>query len=314
MVSVITPPISYGHINTLGAELIFPDEGEVNHSTLCDTLEEGIEILRKPVEFEWVGMLPFYLDYQRKLQEAFPDENVRFFFKAEGPLTTAYSLRRDGFFYDFYDNPELTKKFLKLITESIIQFNYFLNRLSGKPEVNPETGGLADDCAAMLGPELWPEFVLPYLEQYYRGITTGMRSAHIEDLSPEHLPFLEKLQLVSYDPSVSAKINPAIIRERTRVPFQWRLLDFCLPDMTSQEAADFVYQAVADGASGVFTYVSNGMCSGEAVEKVYSFIRACKNVEKMLSEGVPRREIGKLVSDGGKKKFWVEWPKAKSGN
>jgi hypothetical protein len=46
-------------------------------------------------------MLPFYLDYQRKLQEAFPDENVRFFFKAEGPLTTAYSLRRDGFFMTF---------------------------------------------------------------------------------------------------------------------------------------------------------------------------------------------------------------------
>jgi hypothetical protein len=84
--------------------------------------------------------------------------------------------------------------------------------------------------------------------------------------------------------------------------------------MTPQEAADFVYQAVADGASGVFTYVANGMCSGEAVEKVYSFIGACKNVEKMLAEGVSRREIGKLVSDGGKKKFWVEWPKAKSVN
>jgi hypothetical protein len=310
-VSIMTPPISYGHINTLGAELIFPDEGEVNHSTLCDTLEEGIKILKKPVEFKKAGMLPFYLDYQRQLQDAFPGENVRLTFKAEGPLTTAYTLRRDGFFYDHYDNPELTKEFLKLVTESIIQFNRFLNKLSGKPEINPDGCSLADDCAAMLGPDLWTEFVLPYLEQYYRGLTTGKRSVHIEDLSADHLPFLEKLQVVNYDPSVSAKINPKIISEKTRVPFQWRLLGFCLPSMTSQNAADFVYQAVADGASGVFTYIGYDMCSPEAVKKVYSFIAACKNVENILSEGVSRRKIGELVSESGRKKFWDEWPKAK---
>ncbi|MFA6714922.1 MAG: uroporphyrinogen decarboxylase family protein [Victivallales bacterium] len=312
MVSPMTPPISYGHINTLGAELLFPDEGEVNHSTLCDTLEGGIEILKRPVEFAKAGMLPFYLEYQQKLREAFPDEKVNLVFKAEGPLTTAYTLRRDGFFYDFYDEPELTKEFLKLITESIIEFNHFLRKLAGIPEISPDGNGLADDCAAMLGPDLWPEFVLPYLEQYYRGLTTGRRSAHIEDLSPEHLPFLEKLQLASYDPSVSAKINPKIISEKNRVPFYWRLLGFCVPNLTPQDTADFVYQAVADGASGVFTYIANSMCGPEAAEKVYSFIAACKNVEKMLSKGATRRDISKLVSESGRKKFWNEWPKPKN--
>ncbi|MDD5599224.1 MAG: uroporphyrinogen decarboxylase family protein [Victivallaceae bacterium] len=312
IISPLTPPISYGHINTLGAELIFPDEGEVNHSTLCDTLEAGIGILKRPVEFAKAGMLPFYLDYQQKLREAFPGENVGLCFKAEGPLTTAYTLRRDGFFYDFYDNPELTKDFLKLITESIIEFTHFLRKLAGSPEINPDGSGLADDCAAMLGPALWPEFVLPYLEQYYRGLTSGRRSAHIEDLAPEHLPFLEKLQLVNYDPSVSAKLNPRIISEKTRVPFSWRLLGFGVPYLSVQNMADFVYQAVADGASGVFTYIANGMCNHEAAEKISSFIAACKNVEKMLAAGATRREISELVSESGRKKFWAEWPKPKS--
>ncbi|OGV49952.1 MAG: hypothetical protein A2X49_00625 [Lentisphaerae bacterium GWF2_52_8] len=306
----ITPPISYGHINTLGAELIFPEGGEVNHGVLCNTLQDGIEILKKPVDFGKAGMLPYYLEYQRKMQEAFPDEKVGFAYKGEGPITTAYLLRRDEFFYDPYDNPEQTKEFLRLITESIIKFNYFLRKeLYAAPLIDPGGTGLADDVAAMLSPAIWPEFVIPYIEQYYNGLTTGERSAHIEDLRPEHLHFLEELQLVGYDPSVSPKVNPKIISEKTRVPFQWRLCNFHYPSMTSQDISDFVFQAVADGASGVFTYVCHGMCNNESIPKVHSFMSACKQVDKMLNqEGASREEVGKLVSLPGKKKFWDNWP------
>lgn len=304
MPSPSTPPISYGHINTLGAELIFPDGGEVNHGKLCNSLEEGIEILKRPVQFEKVGMFPYYLEYRKKMQEAFPGEPVGFGFKGEGPLTTAYTLRRDDFFYDPYDNPELTREFLRLITDSIISFNRFLRReIYATAEINADSGGLADDCAAMLSPDLWPDFVLPFLEQYYNGLTTGKRYAHIEDLRPEQLHFLEKLQLVHYDPSVSPKISPKIISEKIRVPFGWRLCNFQYPSLTETEVADFVYQSVADGASGVFTYVCHGMCNDETVKKVHSFISACRNTEKLLNEEhVSRQELATLVSSSGKKK------------
>ena len=175
-------------------------------------------------------------------------------------------------------------------------------------EINPESSGLADDVASMLSPELWPEFVLPFLEQYYNGLTTGKRTAHIEDLRPSQLQFLEKLNLVSYDPSVSAKLNPKTISQMTRVPFSWRLCNFHYPDLTAEETADFVYQAVADGASGVFSYVCHGMCNNESVKKVHSFISAGKKVEAMLGKGASPEEIGELASDSGKRKFWDNWP------
>lgn len=296
-------------INTLEAELLFPEGGEVNHGILCNTLENGIEILKKPVDFAGAGMLPFYLEYRRQMQEAFPGERIGFAFKYEGPLTTAYTLRRDNFFYDPYDNPELTKEFLRLITDSIIQFNYFIRkRIFEKPEIDPDGAGLADDCAAMFGPDLWPEFVIPYLEQYYRGFTTGKRYAHIEDLRPDQLCFLEQLRLSNYDPSVSPKINPAIINEKTRVPFQWRLCNFHYPTMTVQDVADFVYQAAANGASLVFTYVCNGMCNDKTVPKVSAFIAAGKTAKAMLDRGASREEVGQLVSESGKAKFWDKWP------
>ncbi len=305
----VTPPVSYGHVNTLGVELFFPDGGEVNSGTMAGSLEECAGILKKPVDFARAGMLPFYLEYRKKMQEAFPCEKVGFGYKAEGPVTTAYLLRHDDFFYDPIDNPELTRDFLGLITESVIKFNYFFRReIEGVPEINPEGCGLADDVASMLGPDLWPEFVLPFLERYFNALTTGRRSAHIEDLRPSQLHFLEKLNLTAYDPSVSAKLNPKMISAMTRVPFSWRLCNFHYPDLTVAETADFVYQAAADGASGVFTYVCHGMCNKATVEKVHAFIAAGKKVEAMFFQGATPEEIGKLVSDSGRRKFWDNWP------
>lgn len=305
----ITPPISYGHINTIGTELVFPDDGEVNHGILCDSLEEGIKILQKPVDFAKAGMFPFYLEYRNKMQQAFPEEKVGFAYKGEGPLTTAYLLRRDDFFYDPYDNPEMTKEFLRLITNSRIKFDHFiLKEIYGLPEISNGLVGLADDCAAMFAPELWPEFVMPYFEQYFNAITTGTRHMHIEDLRTNQLYFLEKLQLVSYDPSVSPQINPRIISQTIRVPFLWRLCNFHYPELSIQEVADFVYQSVADGASNVTTAVCHGMCNNESVRKVHSFIAACKEVGSMLDKGILREEIGKMVSESGRNKFWNKWP------
>ena len=308
MPSPATPPVSYGHVNTLGVELVFPDDGEVNHGIMAGSLEKCIKILKKPVDFASAGMFPFYMEYRKRMQDAFPSEKVGFAYKAEGPVTTAYCLRRGDFFYDFADNPGLTKDFLGLITDSIIRFNYFLRREDGVPEINPEGCGLADDVASMLNPGLWPEFVMPFLEQYYNALTIGRRSAHVEDLRPSQLHFLEKLNLVAYDPSVSAKLNPKIISEMSRVPFSWHLFNFHYSDLSVEETADFVYQAAADGASGVFTDVCHGMCNNEMVEKVHVFISAGKKVEDMLFKGASLGEIGKLVSDSGRRKFWDNWP------
>ena len=283
---------SYAHVNCLGAELIFPEDSEVAHTPVYDSLEDGVEALKVEVDFRSAGMVPLYLDLWEKLKKAFPNRRIPSAgIKAEGPLTTAWCLRGHGFFTDIYDNPPLVKEYLRRVTASVVEFIKVISRINGKPEFSETGVGLVDDVSAMIRPAFWPEFVLPFLEQYYSGLTSGSRSAHIENLTVDHLKYLDELCLDSYDPSVSEKLTPALIRDHCLVPFHWRLNETQYAGHTPAEVEEWVFDAAADGASGVHTGVGRNMCTPEAAEKVRAFVRAAKNVERLLAEGCPRERL-----------------------
>lgn len=308
MPAVHTPAVSYGHVNGLGSELLFPPEGEVAHTHIYASLADGIEALRRPVDFAKAGMAPFFLDFRRRLQEAFPEEAVGFSYGLEGPITTAYELRGDAFFYDIMDDHEGTKRFLEHVCRSINDFRGFLADVNGHAVINPNGGGMCDDLASMVPPRLFRELVLPYWDLYYRGSTTGRRSAHVEDLRAEQLSFLEEIGLYSFDPSISPKLNPRLINQHCRVPFGWRLGSFHYLTMTCDDVRDWVFQAVADGASSVFTHVEALVCRDEHVPKIETFIQAAGHAKTMLNAGASRADVGQLVSAEGKRRFWDHWP------
>ena len=164
---------------------------------------------------------------------------------------------------------------------------------------------MCDDIAAMFPPSIWEEFVLPYWEQYFRGITSGKRRVHCEDLTVGHMYLMEKAFVSAYDAGISYKINPEIICENTRVPFYWQMGSFQLKELNSNEIEDWVYKAVGDGASMIS--LENDMIDSVTVEKVKTFIRVCMKVEKLLNEGATRERIADLVSHEGKERFWKQW-------
>jgi hypothetical protein len=209
------------------------------------------------------------------------------------------------------DDPRGTADFLAVVTDSIVQYHSFCCGIENKPPINPESSGMADDIASFILPRLWPQIVLPAWDRYYRGRTTGRRSAHVEDLRPEQLFLLEEIGLSSYDPSISPKLDPRIIHERCRVPFTWRLGGFYYRDMSCQDTADFVFQAAADGASGVSTVVEQIMCDPQTAEKVRIFVSAGRQVVDLLREGATQEELRRHVSDAGRRKFWDQWPPGK---
>ena len=223
-------------------------------------------------------------------------------------MTTAYGLRGNGIFYDVYDNPEGTKQFLNLIVDSVLKYKYFIADLNGQPHISPSGHKLYDDVGSMFSTEMWPEFVLPYYERFFHGLTTGRRGAHIEDLRPEQLPFLETMGLSDFDPGISHKINPKVLSAQCRVPFGWRMGSFHYWGLTVKEVEEWVFQAVADGASYVFTQVAEIMCKPDMVEKVLAFIGAAKEVKQMFASGATREEIGARVSPEGRVRFWDHWP------
>jgi len=303
-----TPAISYGHVNGLGSELLFPEGGEVAHTHIYASLEEGIRRLQEPVDYATAGMAPFFLDFRRQIQEAFPGENVGFAYGAEGPITTCYELRGEPFFTDIFDKPELAVRFLELVTDSIVDFHRFIVEVHGGGKMpNPSGAGMVDDLSSFIPPRLFGSLVIPAWERYYSALTTGKRSAHIENLKAEQLPYLEEIGLSFYDPSISTALHPKIVSGACRVPFLWRLGSFHYREMSEQDVEDFVYQSCADGASSVVTYVEESLCTEIGVRKVHAFIRAGKEAARLVKEGCSREEIGKRVSPAGKAKLWDGW-------
>ena len=303
-----TPAISYAHINGLGIDLVFPKFGEVNYEHTGWSLDRLISIIELPVDWQNAGKMPFYIDYREKMRGAFPNEKISLALGYEGPMTTAYELRDYGAFTDLYDQPEQFKRFLHLMTESIIDFARFRRVLEDQPQFDPSGTGMCDDVASMYSPDTWEEFVLPYQHQYFDGLTEGVRSAHIEDLKPEHLHFLEDLGLVKFDPSISPKICPIDLRDRCRAPFGWRLGSFHYATMSEGDVRDWIFKAVADGASYVFTHVSTGMVDEVTVRKVYTFMETAERVGAMLKAGAETGDLLAEVSDEGKRRFWGTWP------
>ena len=289
--------ISYLHVNALGSEMIFPEDSEVGQTHIYDSLDDGIRALERDVDFASQGMVPFYFDLWEKLKARFPEHHVPFAgAKAEGPVTTAWELRGHGFFIDVLAEPERAKEYMRLVTKSCVDFIHFMRRETGKPEFDEAGAGLTDDVAAMISPGQWPEMVMPPLEQYYSGLTSGRRSAHIEDLKVEHLRFLDEIGLDAYDPSVSPALTPALVRDNCSVPFGWRLYSMQYDAMTCEDIERWVVDSVADGASTVHTIVARTMCTEECAEKVRAFIRAARRVEECLNEGCPREELRARLS------------------
>jgi hypothetical protein len=304
---ISTPAVSYGHPNCLGAELLFPEVGEVGHTHLYTSLDQGLAALKQPVDWPTAGLTPFYLQFREKLQAAFPGEPVRMSFGAEGPLTTAYELRGDGFFTDIFDQPAKAKEFLRLAVASALDFETFVATVHGEPLLNPPSAGMCDDIASFIPPALFPEFVLPYWEQWFSALTTGTRHAHVEDLKIEQLPYLEEIGLASFDPSISPKLTPKILTEHSRVPYGWRLGEIHFREMSAQEASDFVFQSCADGASGVITVIAEETCTDKGVAIIEAFIRAGKEAKALFDAGCSRAEIGQHVSPEGQAKLWDRW-------
>ena len=132
---------------------------------------------------------------------------------------------------------------------------------------------------------------------------SGRRSAHVENLTGDQLPFLEAIGLVRYDPSISPALNPRIVAEGCRVPFQWRLPDMHLPLLSEKDVRDFVFRAAADGAASVFVTVSEGITRPGRVEKLRAFADAGRQAEALLADGAPREELAGRVSEAGRRKF-----------
>lgn len=293
--NIAAPSISYGHLSTLGFELIFPENGEVNYIHKDISIDECIISADKTIDYYNEGYAPKYFEYYNELCDAYPSKKVGFNYSCEGPLTTVYEMRNEKVFFDPYDNPEKFKELLKSLTQSIIRFRRFQAKIKGHNQLKPNYG-IYDDIAAMFSPEMWSEFVIPFWKIYFEELTTNHRFVHCEDMSKDHLKHLEKMDVTYYEPAISGKLTPEIISNSIDIPFSWKLEDFHYPSMDALDIQDWVFKAVGDGAERIWTVIRANMNDDQTIKKIITLAKTCKTIETMIKKGASRKNILECVS------------------
>jgi uroporphyrinogen-III decarboxylase len=273
------PPNSYGHLICIGAPVSIPDDGEPNISPFARSVDEAIEILKgkKGRDFSENEMFQRYLDTWDYLKKYFPEENIPFTgFNSEGPLTSAVLMRGQDFFYDIYDEPGKSKEFLRLLTESVIDYVKLCRRINGKPEIQ-DRGNIADDFASLIPPAMWDEFVIPFWNQMYEGLGGGKeRFVHVENLVPLHLKYLKNAGITHYQPSVSGRLTLEDIKEYLDpgISFDWMLYAFHITEMTDKQIEDWVEKTVRAGVTSIRTQCGAFTHQRNKMDRIAAFFRA----------------------------------------
>ena len=276
--------ISYGHLISIGAPVKFPDSGEPNVSPFAGSIDEAIDILkeRRGKDFSKNEMFQHYLDVWDYLKMSFPGEKLPFAgFRDEGPITTAVLMRGHDFFTDLYDEGEKCLLFLKLLSDSLIDYAKLIRRINGQPEIQ-ENGYIADDFASLVSPAMWGEFVVPFWNQIYEGVCAAgcgvaeKRFVHVENLKSPHLKFLKDVKITHYQASVSPEITLDDLKENLDpgIAFDWYLYPFIITGMTDKQIEDWVDAAVRAGVLNIRTGLSASTHQKNKLDRIVMFFRA----------------------------------------
>ena len=234
---------AYTHVSTLGAKvLITPDSPEPYVYPCIESLED-IDRLKEPEDYLAAGVIPERLETLRKLKQRRPDAMNFIGHDYEGPITTAVLMMGDRFLMLPYDDPRRAHRLLEFCVHSALNYCRSVREYLGLP-VNPGEVWVPDDFAGMFPPEIFAEFVVPYLEKMYSGQQATRRALHSELIRPEHLPFLEELKIDVFDPGTDQYLTPEILRDQCPVPYQLRIKPSEVVSMSADELVQ-LYQRLA---------------------------------------------------------------------
>ncbi len=210
-----------------GAELFFLDD---QHDTLPTThpLADGTDGIRRLLDAGvpdlnngWGAKVFETAAYYRDTLKDYPKLSSTVYIyhpDLQGPADIAEMIWGCDIFMEYYDNPELVKSFLELITETYIQFmNRWEKEVSTRRDFRAHWNWghlgkvvVRDDSAMNLSPELYQEFALPFdrkiLETFGGGVVhfCGRGDHYIEYLC--EIPGLNGIQMSQPEMNDMAKI------------------------------------------------------------------------------------------------------------
>jgi uroporphyrinogen-III decarboxylase len=217
-----TPVTAYEGVAALGGDLLFPDEHQpmIRNQGRVLTFEQ-IDALTVPDPWR-SPRFQRHVAWHRELKRRFGDLARPGVAGQEGPVTTAGLLRGPDFLLDCLVDPARAHRLLDVCTETFIRWTRVSQEVDG---LLPGVIGIADDYAGMLGPDLWPEFVLPYYRCIIEALGPQGCWMHTELVRRAHLPLLRQLKLTGLNFSENQYLTPQdVFEECPGVPFGWHIL------------------------------------------------------------------------------------------
>lgn len=138
------------------------------------------------------------------------------FLGTDGPFTLFCELRgATNACLDIYEDPEYFTELMDFITTATVSRLKAWRRYLGEPELSTGSG-FADDSIAMLSPEQYREFILPYHKRLINELTTGDRppvSVHLCGDATRHFKtMVDELNVVCFDTGYPVD-HPALVQQ-----------------------------------------------------------------------------------------------------
>ena len=278
-------PISYMHLLALGGTLDMRSGGEPNVHPFADDIDEALELAKAHEHFDYDNMKEAHDRFEMcaYLQKRFPGENVSSFsgFGHEGPVTTAVLMRGSDFYCDIYEEPEKCKELLKMLSEGAGRHANFA-RLKTGGKINDYAYSICDDFAALIPPDMFGEFVIPYW--YTFGDTTTLDKPrrfflHCEGMTPKHLGVLADANINHFQPSVSPALTLSDMTPwigKSYNEFDWLCYAFNVVNMSDEQIEKFISEALEAGACAVRTQLGAYAFESGHIDRIKAWLAACE--------------------------------------
>ena len=223
----------YPHIASLGVKFEFPEDSEPSPSPLISSPED-IDKLKEPDDYLSAPIIQKKLAALKELKKLFPEARNSIGHLYEGPVTTAVLIMGKDFLMLPYDDPEKAHKLLTFCVESALHYANRISEYFNQP-IQPGPKGIPDDFAGMFSPPVFKEFIVPYWDKIYRGLSATERSLHSELLRVEHLPFLKELKIKTFDPSADQYLTGEILSKHCPCEFTLRIQAWDIRDLSPEK-------------------------------------------------------------------------------
>jgi len=176
---------------------------------------------------------------------------------ASGPvISTAVELTGSGILSGFIEDPENSKKILKIIVDAQIKVASFSAALSGNSYIGHSYTG--DDYSGLLSPAMYREFAVPCYQQLYANNNT--RFMHSELLRAEHLRIArDEVGITEYHGAGCKNLTLTEMKDIMGERFWTQLTPQEMLELTPKEISERIRILAGSGCSFVQLYPGRGV-------------------------------------------------------